>query len=540
MTQDSQRSKAIQAEIARLCNPGLLGFYTHVEIVEIIAFVSQAKRPINVFTIMVAEDREGSEVEQPYFLNAKPIVLPTLKHWKFGILRYTRRIDSLTGIIHTLSEEGTWEASGDPLQLGSLTFVPGQFVPPDSTKAVPWNKVLKNNFWNGSYVFEWADAKKSALQLLFDKPQRLQDLSDAVGRYVPVRIGSLSDRLGNVVLQCPATVCMAKFARLNPEGEWVVQIGWHPKASPRPLRATCAIEFDDSMLGYASCVVDGLQTRLPLAAEHGLHQGFVWDDENRLTLAATGPSAFITTIGLRMAVADPEPRVFTIGNPDGSRTQQRVGLVSVQESRIGKGETENDMWTRRRMYRDETARLAAERRFVQYRPQPGCQQEEHEAALTDIRSLINQHGQDGAWLWDPYLSAHDILQTLFYCSEAGVDLRGLTAALVRSEQKSPKSRLAFVATQQQEFATANSNLRGLRLEYRVKIGPAGWGFHDRFLIFPRSDRGALAWSLGTSVNSLGKQHHILQRVDDGQRIKDAFLELWDALDQPEHLIWKTP
>jgi hypothetical protein len=61
------------------------------------------------------------------------------------------------------------------------------------------------------------------------------------------------------------------------------------------------------------------------------------------------------------------------------------------------------------------------------------------------------------------------------------------------------------------------------------------------LIFPATaDRGALAWSLGTSVNSLGKQHHILQQVDDGQRIMDAFLDLWDRLNGPEHLIWKTP
>jgi hypothetical protein len=192
------------------------------------------------------------------------------------------------------------------------------------------------------------------------------------------------------------------------------------------------------------------------------------------------------------------------------------------------------------MYRDETARLAAERRFVQYRPEPCRQQEEHEKALTDLRSLINQHGRDGAWLWDPYLSAQDILETLFHCSQAGVDLRGLTAALVPTEQDTSISILAFFEAQRQEFAAANGNFRGLRLEYRARIGPAGWGFHDRFLIFPRSDRGALAWSLGTSINSLGKQHHILQRVDDGQRIADAFLELWDSLDKPEHLIWKIP
>jgi hypothetical protein len=118
-------------------------------------------------------------------------------------------------------------------------------------------------------------------------------------------------------------------------------------------------------------------------------------------------------------------------------------------------------------------------------------------------------------------------------------LRGLTAALT-SAQGGPTSAAAFVEQQRQEFADAQSNLRGLRLEYRARIGPRGWGFHDRFLIFPRKDRGAFAWSLGTSVNSLGKQHHILQRVDDGQRIMDAFLELWNELDTFEHLIWKTP
>jgi hypothetical protein len=342
MIQDPQKSKAIRAEIVRLCKPGLLGFYTHVEIVEIVAFVRQEKSPINVFTIMVAEGREGTQLEQPRFLNAKRIVVPTLKDWKFGIFRYTRPIDDLPRIIDMLSEEGTWRESDNALQLGALTLLPSQFAPPDSMETVAWNKVLKNNFWNGSYLFEWADAKKSALQPLFDQPQRLQDLSEGVGKYVPISIGSLSDKLGDVVLQCPSTVCMAKFVRLNPRGEWIVQIGWHPKATPRPLRATCGVKFDHAMLGYASCLIDGLQTRLPLAAEHGLHEGFIWDDENRLTLAATGPSAFITSVDLRIGMVDPEPRVFTTARTNGSRTPQRVSLVSIQESVIGRGETESD------------------------------------------------------------------------------------------------------------------------------------------------------------------------------------------------------
>ena len=94
--------------------------------------------------------------------------------------------------------------------------------------------------------------------------------------------------------------------------------------------------------------------------------------------------------------------------------------------------------------------------------------------------------------------------------------------------------------QNARLTNLKSNFRGLDLEYRIRTGSAGWGFHDRFLIFPTAERAAQAWSLGTSVNSLGDRHHILQQVGDGQRIRDAFAELWDALDQPEHLIWKTP
>jgi hypothetical protein len=80
----------------------------------------------------------------------------------------------------------------------------------------------------------------------------------------------------------------------------------------------------------------------------------------------------------------------------------------------------------------------------------------------------------------------------------------------------------------------------LKLEFRTRTGDVGWAFHDRFLIFPITGRAALAWSLGTSVNSLGKQHHILQQAGDGQRIMDAFLDLWNELDGADYQIWKKP
>lgn len=86
---------------------------------------------------------------------------------------------------------------------------------------------------------------------------------------------------------------------------------------------------------------------------------------------------------------------------------------------------------------------------------------------------------------------------------------------------------------------AKGNCQGLSLEFRIRKGGAGWPFHDRFIIFPKNDGAAIAWSLGTSVNSLGRQHHILQKVSNGELIANAFRDLWDKLDSAEYLVWRA-
>lgn len=560
-------SEVARKEMIRLTQPGLLGFYSHFEVTVVFAFPPGQQEPVNVFSLLVAEERPVSSSEEPHYLNSeRRIELRSLKGWKFGIQRYVKPIADLVPAFDVLCESNTWCASGRPLQTAELVSIPTQFVGPDDFGKVPLNRVLKNNFWNGSHVFEWADANKVALQPIFEEPLRLQELSEAVRAFVPLGLASLSDRLGNIILQLPITVLIVKFAELRISGDFTLSIAWHPKAAARPLRASCAMEYDKAIPAFNSVSVEGPETSLPMHDGQGSHRGVLWDDDNRILLAATGDMSFISQVVINMHVLDPEPRVFTL--PDGKGGEEAVRLeLTPKPIKISAGEPKSDPagnWTRRRMYREETDRLLAERRFVQYKPVSGEQL--HDKALDDVRYLINQHGEEGVWLWDPYLSAEDVITTLFYCRFLGSELRALTAGnnppsevLPAQAKRScfgrlrarlrghffqpetlPSASARFASEQRKTLAEIKSNLRGLDLEFRMRTGSAGWGFHDRFLIFPAADSAALAWSLGTSVNSLGRQHHILQRVDDGQRIKDAFAELWDTLDQPEHLIWKTP
>lgn len=539
-TRSDWKSDKSVAEIRRLIANGLLGFYTRVEVTEIVAFLPGGSRPVNLFTLLVAEEAPASEAVDDHFLNPSRIRIPGLRDWKFGIHRYTLPLDQLAPAFERLVSAGIWDASGEELNQKALAARPPQFVPPDSVERVSWNRVLKNNFWNGSYVVEWADAEKANLKPFFTTPRLLQALSEAINDHVPIGLASLSDRLGNIVLQLPATVLMAQFDS-RPDGTFFLATGWHPRAEPRPLRASVELEFDKTITGYRSVAVNGEETVLPIPPGPGSHRGFLWDEANGLILAATGLSAVIHTIAMNFQPIDPEPRVFSLPDENGEWKPQRIRVHSTLKGLVGSPENDgNEGWTRRRMYREEALQLVRERRFVQYRPQPGQQSVEHERALNDIRYLIDQYGEEGAWLWDPYLSALDILKTLFFSKNSGADLRGLTAGKETDEQSSSVGFGDYKRRQAEEFKSAQSNFRGMKLEFRAKSGASGWKFHDRFLIFPRKEKSALAWSLGTSVNGVGKAHHILQRVDDGQQVMDAFVELWDELQGPDHLIWKVP
>ena len=94
--------------------------------------------------------------------------------------------------------------------------------------------------------------------------------------------------------------------------------------------------------------------------------------------------------------------------------------------------------------------------------------------------------------------------------------------------------------QREQLEAAKGNCHGLELGFRIREGGAGWAFHDRFIIFPRAQGSALAWSLGTSINSFGNEHHILQKVLHGEPIAQAFNDLWERLEGDRYLIWKTP
>lgn len=555
-------------EFNLLTKRGMIGLFDHFELVEVVRYADGSKQPTNVLTIAVAiENGTSAETQR---LNADRIRLSKLKGCNFGVFRSVPSIDAFRSALSNWVQNGVWQPSSMPISVGTLTPVPKQFVPPNSATEIPLNAALKNNFFAGSYVLELFDVQKTMHSGFEKSPSALQELSESVSELIPLQLASLSDRLGNIVIQFPIDAIRVNF-QANRE-HYQVEVAWHPLIAPRDLIATAQTEYDKSIISFAQATVQSGTVGLGNDPGHGGLNGFIWDTQNEILLAATGEASSIKTIFSNMVLGQPEPR--TIPRKIGaSEAKQRIKLSSPPMLSVI-GDNPDASITKsisKRAYDRERSKLAELRQFDQYASEPASGSFERERALNDVRKLIASHGAFGVWLWDPFLSPQDLLDTLFHNPTSGAPMRALTSLKVYTESNgSPPQPLKSLGSnkklkvlernsnrtaRQQEVSTKSDllksyrsmlsnlpgNFRGLGIEFRSAHGQLGWQFHDRFLIFPKSEHDrAKAWSLGTSVNSLGKSHHILQQADNAQLIADAFQLLWDAVDHSNNLIWKCP
>jgi len=557
----------LQAELERLLRPGLIGFYESFDVIEIVGF-APGKGPTNILTLFVAETAPPPEsgVSTPSALNSERIEIKGTD-WKFGIFRFRVSTRFLSDVLQRYAREGVWQTGPKPLSVGPLSAVLPQFVHSNFNDPHPWNSVLKNNFWEGSHVLELFDTRKDAIRFLMRDSRLLTELSERIRTHVPIDIDGLSDRLGNMVLQFPVTV-ISTAVRGSKEGDQNLRVVWHSAATPRPLRISCEI-YDDFTLDAFDMKEVGVEpVKFGMRSPGGGARTLIWDDANNILLGASPVQSFLLSTGIRVDVADEEDasartREFLLPNSTGGGDLKRIQLETVGKYHfVGSSPARpRDPWRGERMFKLSARTLSERKEFVQYGHVTGAMREQ---ALDDIRWLIIQHGKIGAWLWDPYLSASDILNTLFFCPHKGADLRALSngdeppeergnlcateeeysASTLISSDDSLKSKAiprtgVWKSGQHAKLNEYSGNRFALALEFRVRSNGAGWPFHDRFLIFPRENGPALAWSLGTSVNSLGTSHHILQKVGNGELVHNAFLSLWDRLTSPDHLVWKS-
>ena len=506
-----------------------IGNFKCIELFEVIG-IRDSNPSFNIFSLAVAHETDLPLTEKE---NITPnlIKLKADKSQKFGVLKRIVSIEDFLKIISYLVTPGSNEDDRNKLCYGHLKAIPPVYVPPLEQGKNEFLGLLKNNFFGGSHLFEWFDESKEYVAPLIKNLAALDELSGRLQEYLPIKIGTHSDRLGNIIVQIP---CAAVAFTIERRDEQSHQLLSNLAVSPHfsgemNFSGIFWREQYGSIIDFQKIPLVAGRNIIPFQQINGKGYYTIWDESNQIICSGGQVRSFVESVNSPMSLQEYNQRIFKL--PNGK--EKRINIFTpTSQSQIGKNTKDYRNWVRNRFLKIEKQELHDTLKLRQFK------QDMRQEALDFIRELIKKYGKNGIYLWDPYLNAKDLLETVFFSPSANSPIKALTGLKTAPQEN---KTLSYKANLANEINQAIRQASWLNLTFvnadRSKVGD----FHDRFIIFPQAiDEPVRAWSLGTSVNSLGKSHHIIQEVEDGQIIADVFEEMWEqSINDENNILWKS-
>ena len=497
-----------------------IGFYNRCEIIEILGF--KGKEIFNIFTLVVFENSVDTEYNTDgKFLNIrKDNTILGHTDIKWGIFKRRILKEKMREVFLNLIKNGEFKVSNSAFKNKDLLFRKKYVPSSNEYEKIKLNEILKNNFSNGSYIIEGFDIEKRGVDFLMKDPVALNDFSQKISSILPIKIGNVSDRLGNIIFQFP--INLFTLEKMNIEGKLKIKLDYNFELRTIPdLEVIVFNKFED--ITYDSQILTiKKEVILDISIDEEINLKIINKKNNQLLYSEI--FGYMRGLNLSSNICQPQKRIFNIND---KLQEVEVGIIYKHNISMNNKTEGISKLISNRKYEQELLSLEKSKFFIQYNGN------DHEKALEDIRILIKRYSKEGIYLWDPFLSAIDIKKTLYFVPYSNVPLKAITNLKTTKKFNKETVLKNYIS----EFEKEDMNYLFLNLEVRTRCGNYGQDFHDRFIIFPLEQ--PKVWSLGTSVNSLGKSHHILQEVKNAQHILNAFNKLWKQLDGEECLLWKT-
>ena len=561
-----------------LVKEGNIGIYNSCEVTELV-IMEPTNKIYNLYTLCVFQEKDVTPKKHQYVKGLCNRIEIDDKH-SIGIFQYELELTEIKENFEKLINEYKWISNHkdeSSIKYDDLRILKKQFIPSIDENRL--NHVLKNNFYSGSYILEFFDEKKQ-FGFLTEDEENFEKISKKINKRIPINLFKIRDRLGNFIFQFPVNILNVDTKVASDSWDSInFNLDWHHLIKDNC--PDCILEVDSILdnnhigTNYEEYDRNDLQ-EVYAGNVDSLVNVKIWRKNPKLILYSDS-SHYIKSISLSTSIGGQNKRYF---KNDGEIVF--ISLVSKDfESSVKNQEyyqyIENSIGIREKEVLEETLS------FKQYTPEHGKPK-----GLSDLRKLIRKNGRNGVYLWDTYLSFDDIIDTLFYCPFSGIELKALGSikkdvrkiyynnhiqnnfknisneinsiknfSLTEKEAKdlitslkenitqindyfSRKDDSEWIDEQKNLFKNLNTNFEGLNLEFRVQIGK---GAHDRFLLFPGNPKRyepPKVYSLGTSVNSFGRNYHILQEVSYPQAVIQEFNKIWEESKKPENLIWKYP
>ena len=540
--------------IENLIKPSVLGYYKRCEVTQISFYQKNHENEINLLTLVVFDELEYCGRNEIFLTSNKNKIT---SKFKLCVKRFYLTLDESVELFNKLNKDISKNIPLDKyiFQTNALKLLPYQFI--TSNYDVRFNKILKNNFNSGSYIFEFFDEEKDFDSLFkLNKSDRLKKISRMLNEYLPIDLLSCTDCLGNYIFQLPVNILNVNSKKDG--NKLKIDFYWH-KNLINGVKPSCLINiyskvdnnyFFDVFEEYNGCN----HQEIEILTSGGNYVLKIWNNELN-TLLYESNSSYIENINISVSMGMCD-RIFIEDNKEikthirsNPKLSNNINFLSYRDNA---------------MYEKNLKELEEDLRFNTYL--------QNENALEDIKTLINKHGENGVNIIDPYLEPSDLLKTVIHLELYDAPIKAITALknsfnelLIMKEsleklpnqnivqnfknvlnlkiEKEKKSNLECIEDYKKELDEKIIETCGLNLEFRAQFDKYGQPFHDRFLIFPGDDEKLLAptvFSLGSSLNAFGKHFHILQEVSHPQHVADVFDNLWEILIKNEEcLIWKS-
>lgn len=493
------------------------------------------------------------------FLTDSPISVNS--EYKVIITKEVIAKQNVLDILKNAEESQTWKWKEDKALLDNVSPVDLQFIPEtDSTGSktsdsalVPIERGLYGSNYSGGYYLCELFSEKKVLSTLSEKDnKKIQEVINKAG--LGFNLESLSDRIGNIVCKVPMKIIKHKKVRFTPKlgiaGQFTLN-----NDSVEPVECVLQIILENDATIIETRVQEmvfskkGEVKEYSIAPNQYINRIILSDKKSGIIYYSairdysfgsnyysviSSPSYMEQSSQKRIIVIDSKIKEIELTRVSG------IGKVSIAKE-IREIEKRQHKWMTEYEYKHHFFRS-----FVSGQEKEAIQTVIDICNDTDLFWDLKE-----IWLIDPYLSAEDILKTVVYCGKYGISVKCLTniacinnnkATRTEKTEKESEDKCRFqmtVAKYNDDLKKAFGNQIDLKLEFRTIAGMTVKSFHDRYLILKYGLNKSRAWSLGISVNSLGKSHHIIQIVQSPLDVIKTIEDIWEQSMGEDYLIYRS-
>ena len=521
----------MQKDFDLLLNAQSLGFYNCCELINIFIEDTSTHSIYNYLSLFVFEERiEPKFSEYQTYLTRRNLKINDKKHYNLGIAKKLITLEDARKIFQILvnsSNEITNIGLGD-IHIGKFEKIRKIFISKESTVEPTLNSILKNNFHNGSYILEFFDISKP-LKTLLETEELLNNAAKLIKEYIAINTLPAFDRIGNIIFQFPSMNVDVSYTMSEDKTNFIYNIFTDKRLpSPKSLQLITDLKQDSNTMGFAvTPILSSEDIIINVGNADFLCETTLVDTSNNLILHRE-TTTFIGTLKNRIDFRSPTAPKRTITESSGEVTE--IELISPYHFTAGNTKDSFEEFITERMYQNSIEKIKARQEFVSFKADNNAE------AIAYVIALMNQVQNiekiKYVAIWDPYLSAKEIIETWYHSTTFNIPLKAITSNEVF------KVPYEDFKTTQVNLLETSSNNYGINIEFRCHRNNHGYKFHDRFLLIVPQKDTPIVWSLGTSLNSIGKSHHIIQKVLHPQMIVDTFEDLWKELNHEDCIIWK--